>query len=157
MSVSTLTPGILDGSVSGILGLAFDTIASTNAIPFWQALANNNQLSSQEMAFWLQRSDPNSQANETPGGVFTLGGTNSSLFTGDIDFQNMPSNTQPSFWLQSLSGERPRLRPLIMTFSNPVDTVLSCDCQWKIDPNYSRRLRDLCDRHWHHPYRRALR
>ncbi|PPQ90543.1 hypothetical protein CVT25_015857 [Psilocybe cyanescens] len=104
LSVSTLTPGILDGSVSGILGLAFDTIASTNAIPFWQALANNNQLSSQEMAFWLQRSDPNSQANETPGGVFTLGGTNSSLFTGDIDFQNMPSNTQPSFWLQSLSA-----------------------------------------------------
>lgn len=27
---------------------------------------------------------------EEPGGVFTLGGTNSSLFTGDIDFVDIP-------------------------------------------------------------------
>ncbi|KAH9484946.1 Aspartic protease [Psilocybe cubensis] len=87
------------------MGLAFDTIASTGAIPFWQTLATNNQLSSQEMAFWLQRADPNGPAQGTSaGGVFTLGGTNSSLFTGEIDFQNMPSNTKPSFWLQTLSA-----------------------------------------------------
>ncbi|PPQ65448.1 hypothetical protein CVT26_000100 [Gymnopilus dilepis] len=101
--VDRLTSGLLDGSVSGIMGLAFQSIASTRATPFWQALANNNQLSSQELSFWLTRADPNSQTQNVPGGVFTLGGTNSSLFSGDIDFQDMPVS-QPSFWLLSLSA-----------------------------------------------------
>jgi cathepsin D len=106
VSVNRLTGGLLDGSVSGIMGLAFSTIASTKSTPFWQALASNNQLSSQELSFWLTRADPTSQSQVVNGGVFTLGGTNSSLFTGDIDFQNMPTS-QPSFWLLSLSSKPP--------------------------------------------------
>ncbi|KAF8902934.1 aspartic peptidase domain-containing protein [Gymnopilus junonius] len=101
--VDRLTTGLLDGPVSGIMGLAFQTIASTHAVPFWQALVNNNQLSSPDMSFWLTRADRNSAAQEVAGGVFTLGGTNSSLFSGDIDFQDMPVSS-PSFWLQTLSA-----------------------------------------------------
>jgi len=51
----------------------------------------------------LTRANPTSQVQDVDGGVFTLGGTNSSLFTGDIDFQNMPTSP-PSFWLLSLSS-----------------------------------------------------
>jgi cathepsin D len=87
------------------MGLAFDTISSTRSTPFWQALTNGNQLQDPEMSFWLNRvrNDPNAQQNEF-GGIFTLGGTNSTLFSGDIDFQNMPGQ-QPSFWLLSLTGK----------------------------------------------------
>lgn len=104
LAVDQLTSGLLDGSVSGILGLAFSTIASTRAVPFWQTLANNGQLTTPEMSFWMTRfrDDPNASVEE-PGGIFTLGGTNSSLFTGDIEFIDMPVNT-PTFWLLSLNA-----------------------------------------------------
>jgi len=103
VAVNDLTDGLLDGSVSGILGLAFSTIASTQSTPFWETLANNGQLTTPEMSFWMTRfRDDPTASEEEPGGVFTLGGTNSSLFTGDIEFLNMPVRT-PSFWLLSLS------------------------------------------------------
>lgn len=49
-------------------------------------------------------SDPNA-SEEAPGGTFTIGGTNSSLMQGDIDFVNIPSSVQPSFWLLPVTGE----------------------------------------------------
>jgi cathepsin D len=87
------------------MGLAFQSLASTKSLPFWQALTNNNMWSSPEMSFWLARfnNDTNAQAEE-PGGVLTLGGTNSSLFTGDIQFVDMPSDVTQSFWLLQMSG-----------------------------------------------------
>ena len=102
VSVSQVTTGLLEGSLSGIIGLAFTAISSSGATPFWETLISNNQLSSPEMSFWLSRSTDATQT-EVAGGEFTLGGTNSSLFTGDIDFLDMPVST-PSFWLLSLSG-----------------------------------------------------
>ncbi|KAF9482266.1 acid protease [Pholiota conissans] len=101
LNVDQLTSGLLDGSVSGIMGLAFDTIASTGATPFWQTLASNGQLSSPEMSFWLARSS-DAQTQDVPGGVFTLGGTNSSLFSGNIEFLDLTGT--PSFWLLSMSN-----------------------------------------------------
>jgi len=102
---TTLSDGLLDGDASGIMGLAFQALASTQSTPFWQGLLNANQLSAPEMSFWFTReiTNPNAQDDE-PGGVFTLGGTNSSLFTGNIEFLNMPSSTQPTFWLLSMSA-----------------------------------------------------
>jgi len=102
LSVSQVTTGLLEGSLSGIIGLAFTAISSSGATPFWETLISNNQLSSPEMSFWLSRSTDATQT-EVAGGEFTLGGTNSSLFTGDIDFLDMPVST-PSFWLLSLSA-----------------------------------------------------
>jgi len=101
LSVDEVTDNLLDDSSSGIIGLAFSTIAATEATPFWETLANNNQLSSAEMGFWLTRSTDLTQS-EVSGGIFTLGGTNSTLFTGDIEFLNMPVST-PSFWLLLVS------------------------------------------------------
>ncbi|KAF9027617.1 acid protease [Hymenopellis radicata] len=104
LAVDQTTQNLLSGSVSGIMGLAFEALASTRSKPFWQALVDNNQLDQPEMSFWLDRfRGDNTASDEEPGGTFTLGGTNSSLFTGDIEFLNMPVNT-PSFWLLSLSS-----------------------------------------------------
>lgn len=85
------------------MGLAFETLASTQATPFWQTLAEGGQLTAPEMSFWLTRTrgEQNVQVEE-PGGTFTLGGTNSSLFIGDIEFLDMPGQT-PSFWLLSMT------------------------------------------------------
>lgn len=109
MAVDDTTQGFLDGSMSGILGLAFQAIAATKSTPFWQALANGGQLTAPEMSFFLTRfrDDPNA-GEEEPGGTFTLGGTNSSLFTGDIEFLDMPVSS-PSFWLLNMMSKWPHL------------------------------------------------
>jgi len=105
VAVDQVSSELTDGSVQGIMGLAFSSIASTRATPFWQALATNGELAAPEMSFWLQRADPLSTTKDGAGGIFTLGGTNSSLFTGDIEFLNMPSNVQESFWLLNVASK----------------------------------------------------
>ena len=69
---------------------------------------NNNQLASPEMAFWLTRELDNRNAKELEfGGEFTLGGVNQTLFTGDIEFINMPALRTQTFWLLGMSGMCP--------------------------------------------------
>ena len=88
--VEQMTDGLLDGDVSGIMGLAFQALASTEATPFWQTLVNTNQFNSPEISFWLARHlDDVNPATEEAGGVMTLGGTNNTLFTGDIEFNSL--------------------------------------------------------------------
>jgi len=113
---------LLEDNISGIMGLAFSTISSTQSTPFWEALANNGQFSSPEMSFWLTRfgNDPTA-TEEEPGGVFTLGGTNSSLFTGDIDFLNMPAN--PSFWLLTLNSVTVQGKSVPITASTALSAI----------------------------------
>jgi cathepsin D len=87
------------------MGLAFDGISSTHTTPFWEGLVSSGQLDAPEMSFWLTRfHGAKKQQEEEPGGSFILGGTNSSLFQGEIEFIDMtgPSDT---FWLLSVSGE----------------------------------------------------
>ncbi|KAK7448817.1 hypothetical protein VKT23_013547 [Stygiomarasmius scandens] len=103
LAVDQTSQDLLTGSVSGIMGLAFDSLSSTESTPFWQALANGNQLTDPEMGFWLTRFRGTDQvAEEEPGGVFTLGGVNNTLFTGDIEF--LETTGRPSFWLLNLMG-----------------------------------------------------
>jgi cathepsin D len=123
VTVAQTTAQIVTGSVSGIMGLAFTAIASTGATPFWESLLNNNQLQSPEMSFFLTRfGDQTTAQADEPGSVFTLGGTNSTYFSGNIEFINMPSNIQTSFWLLQLSCmfqmrlRRARSNPCISPF-----------------------------------------
>jgi len=103
LSVESVSKDLLTGSVSGIMGLAFGAISSTGAIPFWNALITDNQLAAPEMAFWLTRFRGTNFKDEEPGGSFTLGGTNASLFQGDIEFLPMAGPSQPTFWLLGVS------------------------------------------------------
>jgi len=96
---------LVDGPVSGIMGFAFQTIASTGAPAVWEQLLNANQFSSPLFSFWIKRLTNNPSASDlAPGGLLTLGGTNSSLYTGDIEFISMPSGFPRSYWLLSLTG-----------------------------------------------------
>jgi cathepsin D len=104
VAVDTVSQGLIDGQLAGILGLAFQGIANTGAIPFWQALINENLLTNPEFSFFLTRFVNNPNANEEPGGVFTLGGTNTTLFQDNIDFQSFTPPTGCSFWLQTVSS-----------------------------------------------------
>lgn len=103
IAVDQVSDGLIDGQLSGIMGLAFQGIANSGALPFWQALLNQNQLTNPEFSFFITRflNDPTAQSEE-PGGVLTLGGTNSTFFQGNIDFQ--PSTSTGGFWLQSVAG-----------------------------------------------------
>jgi len=106
LSVTRTSANLLRGSLSGIMGLAFSTIAASGATPFWQVLLEENLLSAPEMSFQFTRFlNVDGAGDEEYGGVFTLGGTNSSLYQGDIEFLNFPSSAigGPSFWLLELT------------------------------------------------------
>lgn len=45
-----------------------------------------------------------------PGGSFTMGFVNQSLYTGDIDYQNIPDG-QESYWILPLTGNLQSLTP----------------------------------------------
>ena len=103
---TTVVDNLLAPAVSGIMGLGFETISSLNAPPFWQALYNANMLAEPLFGFYLQRwITYSSVLNSAPGGTLTLGGTNSSLYTGEIEYINMPSGSTPSYWLQQITSK----------------------------------------------------
>lgn len=84
-SCKDVTEGLLAGPVSGIMGLGFNKIASSKSIPWWENLASNGKLgSNQEMGFAFTRFLHFASAeNEVmPGGVASFGSANETLYTG---------------------------------------------------------------------------
>jgi hypothetical protein len=83
------------------MGLGWQGLASSQATPFWQSLFQGNVWDEPLMAVYLTRFQNVSKASqEEPGGVFTMGTTNTSLYVGQIDYQsvqNVQSNTL-SYW-----------------------------------------------------------
>jgi len=99
-----VSSGLLNNPVSGLMGLAWNTIASSGVTPLWQTLASSGAWDSPVMAFQLTRFvDDQSAETLEPGGSFTMGFVNQSLYTGDIDFQSIPSG-QESWWILPVTG-----------------------------------------------------
>ncbi|KAI8449960.1 aspartic peptidase A1, partial [Phakopsora pachyrhizi] len=95
-TVSQASSGLLSGDVSGIMGMAFTSLSSTKAVPFWES-ANINVF-----AFGITRFVNISSSNEIePGGVLTLGGLNSSLYKGNISYVNLKSE---SYWVIAMDA-----------------------------------------------------
>jgi len=93
-----VTSGLLVSPVSGLLGLGWQSLASSGAAPLWQTLATSGSWDSPVMAFFLTRYQNVSDAQTLePGGSFTMGFTDSSLFTGDIEYINVPSGAV-AYW-----------------------------------------------------------
>ncbi|KAJ7136776.1 hypothetical protein C8R44DRAFT_728739 [Mycena epipterygia] len=88
VAANEIPTNLLQGSVSGFVGLAFQGVLSQQGPPFWQALVSEDQLLSEEISFWLNRFAGTSgvQEEEPVGGVFTLGGSNTSLYSGESNF-----------------------------------------------------------------------
>ncbi|KAH8116621.1 acid protease [Phellopilus nigrolimitatus] len=91
--VTQITSGFLTAPVSGLMGLAFQTIAESKANPFAEALAQGNSFTTAEMGFWLTRFVNDPQATTLEPGASS---------PGDIDFVDIPSGVTPSFWLLPL-------------------------------------------------------
>ncbi|RDX49668.1 acid protease [Lentinus brumalis] len=103
--VTQISNNLLTSPVSGLMGLGFKSISSSGATPLWQALAESSGTLDQPlMAFQLTRfvDVQNAQVLE-PGGTFNLGAVNTSLYTGDIDYQPIPEG-QEGYWIQELTG-----------------------------------------------------
>jgi cathepsin D len=99
-----VSSGLLSSPVSGLMGLGWSTIASSRATPFWETLAKGSQWTEPVMSFFLTRFiDVDGAAAQEPGGEFMMGGTNTNLYTGEIDYVNIPSG-QESYWLIPLTG-----------------------------------------------------
>jgi cathepsin D len=122
-----VTDGLVSAPVSGIMGLGWQGLASSQATPFWQSLFQGNVWDQPLMAFYLTRFlNASKSSQEEPGGVFTMGlstmpftaiflsltfnstpgATNTSLYTGSIDYQSVQdvqSGTH-SYWTLPLTS-----------------------------------------------------
>lgn len=95
--------GLLTAPVSGLLGLAFQTIASSRAPPFWETLVTEGAWDEPVMAFQLTRYlNVSGVQTLEPGGSFSMGFANSSLYTGDIDYVNLP--VTGSYWVLPITS-----------------------------------------------------
>jgi len=100
--VGAISMDLVQTPVSGLLGLAWETISSSRSVPMWQTLASSGAWDQPIMSLQLTRYTNDTQANSLePGGEFTMGYVNTSLYTGDIDWQSIAG--EPSFWLQTMS------------------------------------------------------
>ncbi|KAI9573773.1 aspartic peptidase domain-containing protein [Boletus coccyginus] len=96
--VDSVSSGLLTAPVSGLLGLGWQGISSSGEMPFWQTLASSGAMDSALFAVQLRRySNASNPSQLEPGGELTIGYTNSSLFTGSIDYINLSGN--PAYWL----------------------------------------------------------
>jgi cathepsin D len=101
--VTEILGGLIDTPVSGLLGLAWQGLSSTGAKPFWQQLYESGVLESPVMGFFLTRYLNASRATTLePGGTFTLGAVNTSLYTGDIDYQSLSQGEL--YWTIAMSN-----------------------------------------------------
>lgn len=118
---NTVSGGLLNGQVQGIMGMAFQALSASGQNPLWYgANLQDNTFACEYSSFLLlfysfsskkdrsHRNLPdyferNSNASETiaPGGLFTFGGANASLYQGSINWVDV---IQPKFWLITLGG-----------------------------------------------------
>ncbi|KAJ7303706.1 aspartic peptidase domain-containing protein [Mycena albidolilacea] len=94
LDFNSLKPGPL--TASGSLGLGFPPKSPTTNTSFWRALLAEQQGTSLEFGLWVSR--PSNSSDK--GAVLTLGGTNSSFFTGDVEFLDL---NQTNSWALNIS------------------------------------------------------
>lgn len=95
--VNTLSSNFNTNPVSGIMGLAWSPLASTQQMPFWQTLASGGNWDSALFGVQLTRyGNVSGAAENEPGGVIDMGYTNSSLYTGSIEYHNLVGT--PQYW-----------------------------------------------------------
>ena len=89
------------------MGMGFRSIASSGASPFWQTLVGEDGVLDEPlMAFQFTRFLDVREARELePGGTFTIGAVDSSLFTGEIDYQPIPDGFA-GYWIQEIAGKQ---------------------------------------------------
>jgi hypothetical protein len=101
--VDQVSSGLLIQPVSGLLGLAWQAASASGQMPFWQTLASSGVMDSALFAIQLRRYSNATKPSELePGGELTLGYTNSSLYTGSIEYIDIPGT--PNYWYLDISS-----------------------------------------------------
>ncbi|TFK45718.1 acid protease [Heliocybe sulcata] len=104
--VVTSQEGVLPSSLSGLMGLAWEGLSTSQSTPLWQNLASSRAWTDPVMTFQLTRFG-NATGNVKPlepGGQFTMGFINKSMYTGQIDHQNMQTSPAPLYWTLSVTN-----------------------------------------------------
>jgi len=102
--VEDVSSGLLTSPVSGLLGLGFKTISSSHSTPFWQTLASSGSWDQPVMSFYLSRFLNATHAKpQEPRGRFTMGFVDPSLYTGDIDWVDIPTG-QEGYWILPMTN-----------------------------------------------------
>jgi cathepsin D len=114
VSANEVSPGVIDPPSSGVMGFGFSGLLSAVGTTAWEALIDANRFNAPLFALWITRfNNDSSAASLEPGGVLTLGGTNSSLYTGDIEFIDMPAVSTQTFWQLFMTGRHSSLSSLL--------------------------------------------
>ncbi|KAG8830178.1 hypothetical protein FRC17_005270 [Serendipita sp. 399] len=83
-----------DFGVAGLMGLGWPSLSQSRGTPWWLEVID--EFEEPEMSFYFSQWNPSDpDAVVTPGGQFTIGGRNTSLYDGDITF--IPIARQ-SYW-----------------------------------------------------------
>lgn len=110
-AVNVVSQQFMNDPASGIIGLAFQRIASTNKPPFMQQLYSAGVLDEPLFAFFLSR--------QSQGAVLTIGNTDTSHYTGSITYT--PVTTQ-SYWEVQSTGSVVNGKAVGQGFKAAIDT-----------------------------------
>lgn len=98
-AVTASSASVGPGGVSGIIGLALKPLSSIGQSPFMEAVYQAGKLTQAIFGVALATQGSYSTPTISPGGVFNLGWTDSSLYSGNLAFNAVNS---PYYWAISL-------------------------------------------------------
>jgi len=100
--MTQLSPNLVSGAISGIMGLGWTPLAQTGGTPWWESLAKGGSWAQPLFGFYITRysDDPNASAIE-PGGSIDIGFVNSS-FT-NIRYISLTAQTYWNIPLQTIT------------------------------------------------------
>jgi cathepsin D len=111
----------LEALADGVMGMAFQSISAYNATPFWQSVFAEDQMDSPVFALKLAAS----------GSELTIGGLNSTLYTGNVTFVpvDVPGYWQTNFTSLTVAGKSivNNTSCIIDSVSSPYDLVIPLD------------------------------
>ncbi|EJT47547.1 endopeptidase [Trichosporon asahii var. asahii CBS 2479] len=96
--------GIIQPPISGLMGLAWKAIANSGATPMWQTLAASKWQQKEFGVFMVRhRGDEWARQFEENGGQILFGGTNNTLYKGDLNYVSIPDQDK-DYWRLKLEG-----------------------------------------------------
>lgn len=115
--VDTMSAGLVDSPLSGLMGLGFRSLTVTGTTPWWVSLAGSSAWSEPLFGFYMRRyrDVPNAAETEAEGGTLTLGYTDQALYEGDITYIPVDADKQ-RYWNIPIGGA---FRVVSRLFDNP--------------------------------------
>ncbi|KAK0534473.1 hypothetical protein OC834_001863 [Tilletia horrida] len=111
-ALATQVSDVLNPPISGLIGLAWKSLSTTGATPFWQAVVESGDVKDQVFSFQLARNLDNADlySNDeiilNEGGIFTLGELDSDQYDGSITWHTVPNQfiQRAGYWAIALQS-----------------------------------------------------